>query len=162
MTCLFKFLLGWNYSTSSSTEHGGILGKIHAFYGTNELTEHGSFHGHFLLWLVGGLNPTDLHARLTDDTQYQKQFFDYFESIIHHHLPEIEVDVPPNYEPQVERPPMAPSQSDNLAVDILNEWDSVFVTEVKKCGEVLQRHVCRPVCHKYGNEGTVMHLLMLH
>ncbi|KAG2741456.1 hypothetical protein P692DRAFT_20750700, partial [Suillus brevipes Sb2] len=26
-------------------------------------------------------------------------------------------------------------------------------SEVKKCGEVLQRHHCRSVCHKYGNEG---------
>ncbi|KAF8426439.1 hypothetical protein L210DRAFT_869136, partial [Boletus edulis BED1] len=35
----------------------------------------------------------------------------------------------------------------------MKEWDSVFVTEIKKCGEALQRHECRPVCHKYGNEG---------
>jgi len=158
LTSLFKFLLGWDYSTSSSTEHGGILGKIRAFYGISELTERGSFHGHFLLWLVGGINPTELHACLTDDTQYQKKFFDYFESIIHHHLPEIEVDVPPNYEPRVERPPIPPSptvllQSENSAIDILNEWESVFLTEIKKCGEVLQRHICRSVCHKYGNEG---------
>ncbi|TEB31910.1 hypothetical protein FA13DRAFT_1590768, partial [Coprinellus micaceus] len=34
---------------------------------------------------------------------------------------------------------------------ILNMWDSVMVTEIKKCGEVLQRHTCHPVCHKYGN-----------
>ena len=158
MTSLFKFLLGWDYSTSSSTDHGGILGKVRAFYGTSEFTERGSLHGHFLIWLLGGLNPSDLHARLSNDTQYQKQFFDYFEGIIHHHLPEIEVDLPPNYEPRVERPPIPPSptvallHSDKSAVDILNEWDSAFRTEVKKCGEVLQRHVCRPVCHKYGNE----------
>ncbi|KAL6309394.1 hypothetical protein BKA93DRAFT_718238, partial [Sparassis latifolia] len=36
---------------------------------------------------------------------------------------------------------------------ILNEWESVFVTEIKKCGEVLQRHQHRKVCEKYGNEG---------
>ncbi|KAI5987250.1 hypothetical protein EDD15DRAFT_2119030, partial [Pisolithus albus] len=36
---------------------------------------------------------------------------------------------------------------------VLNKWESVFVTEIKKCGEILQRHHCRPVCHKYGNEG---------
>ncbi|KAF8838830.1 hypothetical protein BDN67DRAFT_858692, partial [Paxillus ammoniavirescens] len=33
------------------------------------------------------------------------------------------------------------------------DWDSIFLTEIKKCGEALQRHHCRPVCHKYGNEG---------
>jgi len=26
------------------------------------------------------------------------------------------------------------------------------VTQIKICGEALQQHVCRPVCHKYGNE----------
>ncbi|KAI6037848.1 hypothetical protein EDC04DRAFT_2868586 [Pisolithus marmoratus] len=40
-----------------------------------------------------------------------------------------------------------------MPIEILNKWESVFVTEIKKCGEILQRHRCRPVCHKYGNEG---------
>ncbi|KIM69874.1 hypothetical protein SCLCIDRAFT_101730 [Scleroderma citrinum Foug A] len=35
----------------------------------------------------------------------------------------------------------------------MEEWESVVVTEIKKCGETLQCHVCAPVCHKYGNEG---------
>ncbi|KAI6095813.1 hypothetical protein F5141DRAFT_989281, partial [Pisolithus sp. B1] len=35
----------------------------------------------------------------------------------------------------------------------LSEWKSIFATEVKKCGEALQRHQCCPVCHKYGNKG---------
>ncbi|KAJ8580978.1 hypothetical protein M405DRAFT_685725, partial [Rhizopogon salebrosus TDB-379] len=34
---------------------------------------------------------------------------------------------------------------------VLNEWESVFMTEVKLTGEVLQRHTCKPVCHKYGH-----------
>ncbi|KIM39065.1 hypothetical protein M413DRAFT_39441, partial [Hebeloma cylindrosporum] len=36
VTSLFKFLLGWDYSTCSSTKEGGILGKLKAFYGTTE------------------------------------------------------------------------------------------------------------------------------
>ncbi|KAG2337352.1 hypothetical protein BDR05DRAFT_839672, partial [Suillus weaverae] len=35
---------------------------------------------------------------------------------------------------------------------VLNEWESVFMTDVKMTGEVLQRHVCKPVCHKYGHK----------
>ncbi|KIK31882.1 hypothetical protein CY34DRAFT_102574, partial [Suillus luteus UH-Slu-Lm8-n1] len=27
-----------------------------------------------------------------------------------------------------------------------------MATEVKRCGEVLQRHRCKRVCHKYGND----------
>ncbi|KAG2737790.1 hypothetical protein P692DRAFT_201651508, partial [Suillus brevipes Sb2] len=35
----------------------------------------------------------------------------------------------------------------------LDDWKALHTSEVKKCGEVLQRHHCRSVCHKYGNEG---------
>lgn len=55
-----------------------------------------------------------------------------------------------------------PTHNDNNAHDIpmtcqsvetiLAEWDSIYATEVKKCGEVLQQHICRPVYHKYGND----------
>ncbi|KAG2743722.1 hypothetical protein P692DRAFT_201722980 [Suillus brevipes Sb2] len=31
------------------------------------------------------------------------------------------------------------------------KWESIMATEVKRCGEVLQRHRCKRVCHKYGN-----------
>jgi len=74
-----------------------------------------------LLWLLGGLNPADIHAKLTNDSEYQKQFFDNFESIIQHHLPDLEVDIPENYEPHVEHPPVPPLPSEHPALDILNE-----------------------------------------
>ncbi|KAG2750131.1 hypothetical protein P692DRAFT_201651083, partial [Suillus brevipes Sb2] len=35
---------------------------------------------------------------------------------------------------------------------VLSAWDRAFATEVKRCGEALQRHTCRAVCHKYGND----------
>jgi hypothetical protein len=34
---------------------------------------------------------------------------------------------------------------------ILTEWESTLSSEIKQCGEALQRHTCRAVCHKYGN-----------
>ena len=34
----------------------------------------------------------------------------------------------------------------------IDEWKLEFETDVKKCGEKLQRHECQAVCHKYGNE----------
>ncbi|KAF8577715.1 hypothetical protein K439DRAFT_1255352, partial [Ramaria rubella] len=34
----------------------------------------------------------------------------------------------------------------------IDDWDNVFVYEVSACGEILQWHRCRPVCHKYNNE----------
>ncbi|THU83003.1 hypothetical protein K435DRAFT_823066 [Dendrothele bispora CBS 962.96] len=40
----FQYLLGWDFKTGRSTDKGGIFGKLRAFYGTVELTEHGEFH----------------------------------------------------------------------------------------------------------------------
>ena len=150
---VFQYLFGWDYEQKKSTENGGILGKLRAFYGTSELTERGSFHGHFLIWLIGGMNPTDLHQKLRKDPAYEKQFFKFFESVIHHHLPDVEVQIDPSFEPRIQRPPIPPKGGKECPIEILNEWDEVYATEVKMCGEVLQRHVCRAVCHKYGNDG---------
>ena len=152
--CCFQYLLGWDCDHCKSTPSGGLFGRLQAFYGTSEYTERGSLHGHFLIWLQGGANPSEIHRRLLD-ANFQKRFFAFFDDIIHHHLPDVEVVVDSKFEPRVERPPKLPSSgglSEKMPVDVLDEWDSVFVTEVRKCGEVLQRHRCRPVCHKYGNE----------
>jgi Helitron helicase-like domain at N-terminus len=76
--CIFKFLFGWDYSKKKSTPEGGILGHLRAFYGTAELTECANFHGHFLLWLMGGLNPSQLHEHLVTDEDFKHRFFDFF------------------------------------------------------------------------------------
>jgi len=46
---LFEHLFGWDFEDHCPKIEGGILGHLRAFYGTPELTERGSFHGHFLL-----------------------------------------------------------------------------------------------------------------
>ncbi|KIK35583.1 hypothetical protein CY34DRAFT_16929 [Suillus luteus UH-Slu-Lm8-n1] len=61
---LFHHLLGWDFDNRESIATGGILGTIRAFYGTSEFTEHGYLHGHFLIWLDGGLNPSVFHDQL--------------------------------------------------------------------------------------------------
>ncbi|KAG1733183.1 uncharacterized protein EDB91DRAFT_1057560, partial [Suillus paluster] len=38
-------------------------------------------------------------------------------------------------------------------MDATEKWEALFMSEVKKCGEVLQRHHCCSVCHKYSNQG---------
>ena len=153
VSCLFQYLLGWDFNKKTSTKDGGILGHLQAFYGTTEFTERGSLHAHFVIWLVGGLNPSDLHEKLKDNDKYQSQFFEFFEDIIHHHLPDIEYKLQPECDPRTERPPAPPAVSTNIPLDILNSWNSAFLTEIKKCGEKLQRHEHRKVCYKYGNEG---------
>lgn len=213
ITSLFKHLLGWDYNLGSSAPNGGILGELGAFYGTTEFTERGCLHGHILIWLKGAPNPSDVHRRLKESPEFQKRFFDFFETIIHHHLPDADIYIDSACDPRTERPPLVPAisslsqsasikpdlddksdtkstcanedemfvpicterdvplpenaNSHNCGVplpshgsdpcsrdpfDILDEWDTVYVTEVKKCGELLQHHTCWAVCHKYGNE----------
>ena len=151
ITSIFRYLFGWDYDKRESTPSGGILGKLEAFYGSSEFTERGILHGHFLLWLLGGLNPAEIHSRMCNDDDFQKRFFAFFEDMIHHHLPEIDaIEVDKSFEPRTERPPQPPPLDATL--EMLNEWESVFCSQIKMCGEVLQRHECRKVCHKYGND----------
>ena len=100
------------------------------------------------MWLLGGLNPNEIHKRLKADNDFQKNFFEFFEDSIHHHLPNIDIELDPKFEPRIERPPVPPSALDKT-LEVMDEWDDVFVTEIKKCGESVQRHHHRKVCEKY-------------
>lgn len=153
ISLMFDHLFGWDFAQRRSKRSGGILGHVQAFYGTTEYTERGSLHGHFLIWLFGALNPSLLHQRLKENPSLDEELFHLFDNIIHHHLPDIEIDVPSTYEPRIERPPVVPDLT-SASVEDIRRWQSEFETEFKKCGESLQRHKCRPVCHKYGNENT--------
>jgi len=152
VSTVFEYLFGWDYTARRSSEKGGILGHLRAFYGTCEFTERGSLHGHFLIWLLGGSNPNEIHRRLREEPGFELRFFDYFEDIIQHHLPDVEISTDKHYEPRVERPPVPPRSVTGISAQTLHEWHMFMESEVKKLGEVLQRHSCKPVCHKYGNE----------
>lgn len=125
---------------------------MRAFYGTCEFTKRGSLHGHFLIWLLGRSNPNEIHHQLREEPGFERRFFDYFEDIIQHHLPDVEIPTDKHYEPRVERPPVPPQSVTGISAQTLHEWHMFMESEVKKLGEVLQRHSCKPVCHKYGNE----------
>ena len=98
--CIFQDLFGWDYSKDVSTDKGGILGHLRAFYGTTELTERVQLHGHFLIWLDGGLNPSDVHQKMKESSEWTEKYFTYWEDVIYHHVPEAEGDVPKDFEPQ--------------------------------------------------------------
>ena len=143
LDCFFARLMGWDKDQNCSTAKGGIFGKLRAYYGSAEFTNRGFLHGHFLLWLCGGLNPSDVHAKMRTDPEWKQRFFDFFDTIIKHRLPDTGDIVDPAFEPRVQRPP-DPSHP---------EFEAEFNAKVKKCGEVLQRHSvpCKPVCMKYGS-----------
>ena len=151
VSSVFQYLFGWDYSAFKSSVKRGILGHLRAFYGTCEFTECSSLHAHLLIWLLGGLNLNDIHCRLKEEPEFERGFFRYFENIIEHHLPDVDVTFGANYEPRAERPPSPPESTSGISAQDLHEWHIFMESEVKKLGEVLQRHKCKPVCHKYGN-----------
>lgn len=124
-----------------SPHHGGVLGKMRAYYGTAEFTDRGQLHGRFLIRLEGGMNPSDVHRKMAEEPEWERQFFEYFESISQHHAPDVDVEIDPAFELRTQRPP-DPS---------LPEYDSEFDAEVKRCAVALQRHFnpCKPICFKY-------------
>jgi Helitron helicase-like domain at N-terminus len=108
---IFEDLFGWDYEKRCFMNDGGILGKLKAHLGVSELTNRGGLHGHFLLWLLYGLSPKDVHVAMEDD-QFKSNFFDYWESCIHYHLPEVDIvnfsKLDPTFEPRAERPMVPP------------------------------------------------------
>lgn len=149
--CLFRDLLGWNFDKGKSTEQGGVLGPLRSHCGVVELTERGNFHGHYLLWLLGASNPSEIRKFLKSSEDYCNRFFNFFEGIIHHHLPDINVAFDATYEPRVELPPHVPPEdiSDpELKATLQTVWDHNFTTQHRVIGEKHQQHHCRPVCYK--------------
>jgi hypothetical protein len=87
-----------------------------------------------------------------DCPELQRRFFVFFEDIIHHHLPDTDVNIDPAFEPHTQWPPLPPTITSGVPSIAPAEWDSIMATKVKHCGEVLQCHRCKWVCHKYGND----------
>lgn len=139
---LLTELLGWDMKSERSRPEGGILGHVKAFYGVNEFTNRGQLHGHFVVWLEGGLNPSEVHRRMKTDLDFKQRFFDFFDSIIKHDLPHPEQSIDKDYNPRVEMPPDPDG----------DDYDREFGAQVKACGEALQRHKHRDVCYKYGSK----------
>ena len=83
---------------------------------------------------------------------FDHKVFSFFEEILKHHLPEIEVNIDKEFEPWSECPLHAPPPPESCEMFDIDEWKVEFETDVKICGEKLQRHECQAVCNKYGNE----------
>jgi hypothetical protein len=111
---------------------------LRTFYKTAKLTEQATFHGHFLLWLMGGLNPSQLYEHFSSDADFKNCFVEIFEDIIYYHLPQDSgINIDPLYEPRIKRPPHPPHLTQAL-LDDLYTWESAFVAQIKICGEALQ------------------------
>ncbi|KAE8223090.1 hypothetical protein CF326_g8256, partial [Tilletia indica] len=84
---VFKFLFGFDMRTNTSSVTGGILGKLKAYFLVKEHTMRGQLHGHILLWLDGGLNPSALRTLMREDTEFRERYLAFFDDLIVHELP---------------------------------------------------------------------------
>jgi Helitron helicase-like domain at N-terminus len=69
---IFQHLYGWDYKSHDTSISGGVLGHLQAWSGTSELTECANLHGHFLIWLLGGLNPDEVHKNLSKHDDFEQ------------------------------------------------------------------------------------------
>ena len=72
-----------------------------------------NFHGHFLIWLLGGLNPTEIHSKLGKHDDFEACFFAYFEVVSWHHFPEVDCIHATHFKPHIQRPGNIPSFTAN-------------------------------------------------
>ncbi|PBK86473.1 hypothetical protein ARMGADRAFT_1035639 [Armillaria gallica] len=99
--CIMEYLFGWDFEKKRSTEKGSLLDHIRSFYSIGELTEWGMYHMHFLITLYGGSNPVDVHKKMAESDEFQAQFFDLFDDMIHHNLP-LDMPFDPEADPRTE------------------------------------------------------------
>ena len=83
----------------------------------------------------------DVHQKMRESSEWTEKYFTYWGDVIYHHVPEAEGEVPKSFEPRTQRP-LNPEHP---------KFGSEFLQDVRNCAEILQKHVCRNVCHKYGH-----------
>ena len=89
------------------------------------------------------MNPCNIHLKLQKYLNLKSHFFSSFGHVSCHSLPDVDYCLDPVFEPCMQHPPIVPD--DYMYKDITKEWSDDFVYEIKSCGEILQKHVCRNV-----------------
>ena len=99
--CLFfKHVLGYN--KKADEQKLGALGVVKVYYGCVEAQGRGSLHCHMLVWVVGGMNPSDLKNIIIDrdNEEFRLHLREYLEDQIETKV----VDFPPELESAVSVP----------------------------------------------------------
>ena len=94
--------------------------------------------------------------------EFERRLFSYFEDIISHHFPDVDIALDNKYEPRIECPPQPPPFPSKGDETVSKAWKSFMNTEVKIVGELLQHHKCRDVCHKYASGKSRFYLNLLN
>ncbi|KAE8228927.1 hypothetical protein CF326_g6121 [Tilletia indica] len=143
VAAVMAYLFGWDFKKKRSSEEGGILGQMEAFFLVKEHTMRGQLHGHALIWLKGGINPRPLREKLQEDLEFRSRYLSFFDELIQHQAPSL--PTPDNNlgkSAQPERPPH-PDEAD---------YPTTFLHDYSRLAEEVQRHRCTFTCFKGGRE----------
>ena len=142
---VIKFLLGFDKKNNVE----GILGYIKAYYGCVETQDRGSLHLHMLVWVLGGLNPSEFKEKLKL-TKFKTALLKYLDSIIHC-----------DFNGLIESAPLASTNDihpcckspDYITKDMRSKKNlDEFLNDVYEVGKESAIHTCKASCFKYGSD----------
>ena len=94
MKTFFDTILHFNDCLTNEIQ-SSVLGITKGYYGTVEAQGRGSLHCHMLVWLEGGLNPTEICDHLLNDPDgpFEKHLISYLEENIQSAIPDDPGDI---------------------------------------------------------------------
>ncbi|TFY51291.1 hypothetical protein EVG20_g11068, partial [Dentipellis fragilis] len=75
------------YDPKHQDTDGGILGVVRSYYGCVEAQGRGTLHCHMMIWVEGGLNPTELKAKCLSDPDFRTRLLSFLDDTISNAVP---------------------------------------------------------------------------
>ncbi|TFK87003.1 hypothetical protein K466DRAFT_451660, partial [Polyporus arcularius HHB13444] len=145
-------LLQWKPGSPGVSE--GVLGVTKAYYGCVEAQGRGTLHCHMVVWVEGGMNPSQLQARIQEgDPDFGRRLVSFMDDILSNHIPDAaETDDRPSAR---EKPPH-PCAIRGLPLDLPPDADSTKQAaqqDLRRLVLKCQVHTHSATCYKYCKDG---------
>ncbi|OSD03122.1 hypothetical protein PYCCODRAFT_1334379, partial [Trametes coccinea BRFM310] len=155
MKAFISTLLG--YDPKSKSMEGGVLGLVKAYYGCVEAQGRGTLHCHMMIWVEGGLNPSDMKERLRgeDGVAFGQRLICFLDDTI-------STSIPPPYDEgnrsEVRRYKASKKPLTHRGVDLALSPESDDVArqrreDLRLLVACCQHHEHTATCYKYQKEG---------
>ncbi|KAE8240235.1 hypothetical protein A4X06_0g7852 [Tilletia controversa] len=145
VAAVFQYLLGWDLRKGQSILAGGLFGRLSAYYLVKEHSMRGQLHCHCLIWLEGGMNPSDLRSKMRSDAEFRQRYLDFLDDLLSHGYPQSGTDdqaspAPTKRIPRQERPPIPTNE----------DYRTDFYTDHHLLAHEVQTHRHTFTCFKGG------------
>ena len=127
----------------------GLFGYTKAFYGCAEAQGRGTLHCHSLVWLEGGLNPTEIKQRLISrqNLEFEQRLIAFLETNISSCIP---TDPGPiGGVPSSDRHPCMVRPILRFEMESAQEFQARRAKDLHMLARVCQKHSHSPTCYKY-------------